>query len=225
MKNIYIMISQTQTGYAKVLRRVGGFYYNHASISLHESLDPLYGFARPSQHEYMNAKLVKESIDRYTLRQSDFVPVVVFRVPVTDEQYNQIDADIQRIMNDKEYLYNYYSVLTHPLTGGFRVDKSYSCIEFIMLILNDIGIGEDRKSYDTTPDDLLDILAEYKFYEGNLLDYGEFEESDGSYFAPWSMNTVVSNIKGFHKVGVRTLTSAVVLDIFDDIVPFLEIFD
>ena len=45
-KNIYIMISQTNTGCSRILKFFTRAPYNHASIALDENLNSLYSFAR-----------------------------------------------------------------------------------------------------------------------------------------------------------------------------------
>lgn len=187
---VYIMISQTHTGFAMALRRVGGLHYNHASIALDDRLNHLYSFARPNYRTPMLARLNRESVSRYTLLRERFVDVVIFRLPVTQAQYEWARAAIRQVEQDEEYLYNLFSVLTHPLTGGFCTYKSFSCIEFVMYLLQGMGIKLDQPLYRYKPGDLLTLFPQHLHFQGNLLDYCP-EGEDPDYFAPVSTHVVM----------------------------------
>lgn len=46
MRYLYVMVSRTDTGFARLIRRFTGCYYNHAAISFDCDLRQLYSFAR-----------------------------------------------------------------------------------------------------------------------------------------------------------------------------------
>ena len=186
MKEIYIMISQTHTGFAHVLRKVGKIQYNHASIALDRDLNQLYAFARPKHHALLLGRLVRENMCRYTLGKYYYVAVTIFRIEVSEEQYEWIADTIHRIFENDEYVYNLFSVLSTPVTGGFSTYKAFSCIEFIMYILREIGYLFEKPICSYCPDDLLNILRDDICYEGNLIRYKERidETIDQDYFSP-----------------------------------------
>ena len=111
MKYIYIVISQTHTGFAGTIRRFGKIKYNHAAVALDEQMTQLYAFARPKHHALLLGRLVHETLFRYTLGKHSFVDVMIFRIPVTEDQYAWVKDTIYRIKNDKAYIYNLFSVL------------------------------------------------------------------------------------------------------------------
>ena len=51
MRYLYVMVSRTDTGFARLIRRFTGCYYNHAAISFDCDLRQLYSFARPDPGE------------------------------------------------------------------------------------------------------------------------------------------------------------------------------
>ena len=89
-KFIYIVISRTPTKFGGLVRKCAKQQYNHASIALDEDLSHIYAFARSKHNSPLISGLVRESLDRFTLRKNARVPVIVFKIPVTQEQYDAI---------------------------------------------------------------------------------------------------------------------------------------
>ena len=128
------MISQTNTRFARLVRKFGKTHYNHAAVALDEELEQLYAFARPKHKAVLLARLVKENVHRYTLGKEQTVNVVIFKIDVTMRQYLWVKNTIEQIYADKEYIYNLLSVLSYPVSRGFSTYKAFSCIEFAMFI-------------------------------------------------------------------------------------------
>lgn len=206
-KHIYIIISETTTRFGYVLRRVGKVRFNHAAVALDENLNEWYSFARKQYHAALICGLVKENMDRYTLRRYSNVQAVIFRIPVTQEQYQNVRNMIMGIEQDKEYMYNLFSVLTFPLLKGFAIYKAYSCIEFTTTVLMRLGIPLSKPTYQYTPDDLLELLAEYQFFEGNLLDYKKPAERDDYYFKPIRFSQVLQSGWDLLRIAKRSVLS------------------
>ena len=89
-KYIYVMISRTTTGFGRVIRYIGRMQYNHTALSLDEDLKELYAFSRPQHHAIFMGRLVRETLDRYTMKKDRTIPVTIFRLKVTHEQYDQL---------------------------------------------------------------------------------------------------------------------------------------
>ncbi len=194
MKYIYIVISQTHTGFGGRIRKWGKVTYNHAAIALDEKMTELYAFARPKHRAVMLARLVRESAFRYSLGKHSCVNVMIFRIPVTEEQYGWIVDTIHRILNNKAYIYNLFSVLSTPVTGGFYTYRAFSCIEFVMFLLQGVGYSMDKPLYRYRPDDLIGILSDSVFYKGNLLEYMDDTPEDCGYFQHMSPEEVLTSM-------------------------------
>lgn len=172
---VYVMLSQTQSGFGRMIRKVTGNTYNHSSIAFDAELKHLYGFGRLKNRVPVVAGLVREYPERFTLNKVDSVPVVIYRIPVTRQQYQKGIRRVKEILNDPEvYLYNLFSVLTYPLFKGFRTYKAYTCSEFVVHILGIMGVkmNNGKSAHKYTPEQLMEVLRDYEIiYEGNLLDY------------------------------------------------------
>lgn len=204
---IYIMISRTYTRFGSVLRKIGNLRYNHASVALDRDLKELYSFARPQHNAPLLARLVHETTERYTLGKYNYIPVVIFRIPLSNERLQWVTSEIKKIEDDEDFIYNYPSVLTYPLLGGVSIEKSFSCIEFVMYILKGVGFQVKYPLCSYKPDELLDILTDYKIFSGNLLDYISDKKPKGSYFAPFTYDMLIKSADVIKKLAIRIFFS------------------
>ncbi len=206
-KHIYILFTHTHTFSAQLIRLFGRVKYNHCAISLDKECTYLYSFARPEINGLFLGKLVHESIDRYTFHHSKPVKTAVIELPVSEEQFHLIEKRIQEIEADDEYMYNFMSVITYPISGGFSVYKSYSCAEFVASLLKTIDSALDQPSYRYTPDQLLKRYMDYLVYQGDLRDYLSLKDRDEQYFAAMTMSLFLLNLYGIYKILKRCLFS------------------
>lgn len=171
---IYIVISETPTKFGQVIRRFAKIKYNHASIAFEEDLTHLYSFGRYQQKNPLNAGLIREYPERFTLRCHSCINVRIYRVPVTKAQYTLGKSRVLEIRHDPEgYLYNLLSVLSYPILKGFHTYKAYSCAEFTAHMLRHMGIlnEPEKMSCEYTPEALGERIKDRLLFEGNLLDY------------------------------------------------------
>ena len=204
-KNLYLMVSKTPTRFGYMIRKVGRIRYNHSAIALDENLQALYSFARLQHNSLFLAGIVLETIPRYTLRKETFVDVAIIKIPVSLEQYKLANEIIGELYGNEEYLYNLFSVLTYPVTKGFATYQSYTCVEFVIHVLSQIGFKFSAPGYYYKPDDLVTIFKDNIYFEGNLLDYCPDERIDEQYFAPMSFEVAKKSAKCFGKIVGRSI--------------------
>lgn len=203
-KAIYVVISRTQTGFAKWIRRIGGLQYNHSALALDAELSELYAFSRPQHHAIFQGRLVRETLNRYTMDGKIGIPVVVFKLPVLNEDYEKLKREIQEISCDSEYIYNLFSVLTYPFTHGFATYKSYNCTEFVAHVLKDMKYPLPKPAYEYRPDDLIEILKPHLIFDGDLRDYMQCHDTDEQYFERYSFGMAYRNFRGILQIIGRT---------------------
>lgn len=192
-QNIYIVLSRTETGFARTLRRVGHLEYNHSAIGLDKDLKELYSFARSEQYGWLTARLVRETTDRYLVNAED-IAIKVYKIPVTQEQYEWVRRTIHEIKDDPKFMYNLLSVLTYPLFGGFHTYKAFSCSEFVAYVLRHIGFNIRKPLHRYRPDDLQPLLKHYLCYEGKLLSFSQVRTTSDTYFRPFTMNLMNASV-------------------------------
>lgn len=172
-KYVYVIISRTPTSMGKVIRRFLKGKYNHASISLNENLSQMYSFCRLAVSNPLVGGIIKESMFTLTIGLEDDVPIIVYRIPVTLDQYELISKFIYDIYNDEEvYYYNFIQALGLISKKRHVIYKTYICSEFVMEALRHGGIKlTSFESYKITPTDISEIMNEFIYYSGNLKDY------------------------------------------------------
>ncbi len=203
---VYILISRSSTGIAKAIRLLGQQYFSHCAISLDGELRQIYAFARPEKHAPLMGRLVHESLDRYTLRRDTSVPVVLFRIPVSQEQYAWAEQSILAAYSDRDCVYNLFSVVTYPLVKGMTLPNSYTCIEFIAYILQNFGYLQKKPKHKYTPDDLVTELDDFIVYRGDVRECMTANPGDGRYFAPFRWHIVTGSLRTLWLLTKRCFT-------------------
>lgn len=210
MKNLYVIITTTPTRFGAVIRRFGKVKYNHAAISFDKNLTTIYAFARKKHRALLSGRLVKENLARYTLNYKYSVNCVVFEIPIEEMQYRNIKSLIADIYQDDSYIYNLFSVLSFPLFHGFKTHNAFSCIEFVMFVLKhftDLDIPQ-KSSCSFKPDELLDILSPYIYYQGDLAQYMMNNISNNitsDYFEPLTARDILDGGKTLARLFYRLL--------------------
>ena len=203
-KAIYIMISSTGTRFAKTIRKIGKQQFNHSSISLDADLRRTYGYARPQHNAVLMGRLVRETLERYTLGKDEPVEIAVFKIPVTPEEYDWVKKELAIRLNNKEYMYNLFSVLTYPIFKGYSVENMYTCIEFVAHIMKKLGYLLDKPACKYTPDDLLTYFEANMVYRGDVRGIMTYNPENKNYFAPMSMKVAMGNMKALFRLIKRT---------------------
>ena len=154
---IYVVLSKTPTKVGSAIRKLAGIKYNHASIAFDRELIQLYSFARRQYKNPLDAGLVREHPEWFSLRRHNRVDVRIYKIPVTREQYLKGKTRILEIKHDSDgYLYNLFSVLFFPFMKGFETYKAYSCAEFVAHMIRTMGIELSPNKLDCmfTPQDI-----------------------------------------------------------------------
>lgn len=89
-KRIYIVLSQTGTIFSRILKVLYKREYNHASVSINESMDPMYSFGRLNAYNLFYAGFVKESVRWGTFKRFHKTKSKILAVDVDDESYTRI---------------------------------------------------------------------------------------------------------------------------------------
>ena len=202
---VYILLTQTQTKFGRCIRTVARQRYNHASIALDSDLTRLYAFARPRHYDLLRAGLVRESLERYTMGNQRPVPAVVYRVPVTEEDYCWVMDTIEKMVDNPEYMYNLFSVLTYPVLKGFSVNRAYTCVEFVAYLLFALGYLGDKPLCEYKPDDLVPILEHFLMYQGDIRGCLRGSGADSRYFAPMDSGVVVGGARALLRITKRSV--------------------
>lgn len=174
MKHIYVVVSQTGSIVSRIIRRVTGDQYTHASIALDENLDAMYSFGRVYPSNPIIGGFVKESPKYGTMKKFRTADIVVIQLQVTDEQFIEIKNYIHSMyVRRKKYHYNYIGLFLAKFGLIFRRDNYFYCSEFVKEILERFHLVEKNTFPDAVrPVELLEVKGEI-VYQGRLCEYAE----------------------------------------------------
>lgn len=178
MKYIYVILSQTPSIVAKIIRRVTHDEYCHSAIALDEDLREHYSFGRIYPWCALIGGFVRETVGKGTLWKFRKSEIAVLKVPIEDEQYGKLQAHLEEMYeNRKKYRYNYKGLFLARRNIKFTRPYHYYCSEFVTEMLEKFGvIKKDELGEIVRPVGLLNIPSAEIIYKGKLCDYRKFTE-------------------------------------------------
>ena len=175
-RQIYIMISRTDTFIGHVIRTFCRYPYNHVSLTPDPGMRYWYSFARYSQDAPFYAGFIREPVERL-LAGSGSLRVRIFRLEIPEQQLQKLEQLLQQKgLSQERLIYNHFDAVASGIGLRVQVPDAYTCLSFTCSILG--------KSYRTIKA-LNNALQPYLIYEGDLAqlvpDSGSREDP---YFAP-----------------------------------------
>lgn len=166
-KYLYVLFSATPYRMGRMIRFVTGEPYNHVAIAMEEDLNELYAFARRYYHTPFYGGFVTEHPYRYHHNGST-AQIRLCRLPVSEDQWQQLRQRLSRMSaNPERYLYNHLSALMAPIHRKVTVKDAFTCAEFTVSVLQDLGYDfSDRLFYSIG--DIADKLDPYHYYDGKF---------------------------------------------------------
>lgn len=143
MKHVYVVLSKTGTMLSRMISKITGDWYTHASFSLDDDLNTMYSFGRLRAYNPLIGGFVKESTAFGTMRRFCNADALVMRVEVSDEKYCEIQKYIYSMYADrKKYKYNYWGLFLSKWKIKVHALKSkrFYCSEFVNHLLEYFGI-------------------------------------------------------------------------------------
>lgn len=172
-KNIYIMLSQTNTGCSRILQFFTRAPYNHASIALDENLNFLYSFARQNLYIPLIAGFVEEDINSGIYKIHDNTLCEIYRLSITKEQYEILEKSIQKFKeNEGKYRYNFAGLVAMLFNIPFERQYHYVCSQFVAYVLHEAKAVELEKHFTLMrPYDFKSLSNLDLVYSGKLSEY------------------------------------------------------
>lgn len=173
-KNIYVVLSQTGSIPAALIRKFTRGKYSHCSLCLREDVKEMYSFGRWLLYFPLVGGFVKESPDFGVFKRFHDSEVRVLRLQTDEETYNKLQAFLEDIyQNRKKYKYNYIGVFLAIFNRPFKRKNIYYCSEFISETLINFGVlpadWTDKKV--VKPMDFLNLPSAEFVYEGKISDF------------------------------------------------------
>lgn len=140
MKSIYLLLTKTQTLASRLIHAATGDGFTHVSIALDRELTTLSSFARKHEAIPLPAGHVRENVHTATLGRNPDAPCALYRLDVTDTQYEAIKAGIAAVSQAKTpYRYSILGMLLCRLDIAHERKHHMFCSQFVARVLNDAG--------------------------------------------------------------------------------------
>lgn len=170
MKQVYILLSRTGTVCSRMIHRLTGGVYTHASISLTADTEHFYSYARRVLNNPLRAGLVTENIHSFVFARYPDAPCVLYSIEVSDEAYERIRKRVHFYMEHyPRAKYNFIGAIA--LRMGIRLRREYRlvCSQFVALMLQESKeIFLPKDPYMMLPGDFQKISNMKKIYSGCL---------------------------------------------------------
>ena len=183
-KYVYIALIYIPSAVGTFTKLTTGYGYSHATFSFDENLESCHAFSRLQKDTTFIGGYINENKSHYIYDTNKNVKIdtIIYKIPVTQQENEDIKKYIEEISNDNEYLYNLYSMCTLVALRGFRTYKAMHCTEFIAQIMTRISsIKMSKKWYKYLPKDINRDLQQYTFYKG-ILDTKNVKRADNDFF-------------------------------------------
>ncbi|MBR5872325.1 MAG: hypothetical protein IKZ06_01590 [Oscillospiraceae bacterium] len=179
----YLAFLSTPYGTGKFIRKMTGFEYNHMGFSFSPEFKYFYSFARRYEKMAFYAGFVKESILRYD-HNGEIAKLMICALPVTEEQFFGAKKRIEYLEeHSEEYLYNLISAGAFLSKKRVEIEKSRTCIEFVLDMLREFTDFEPVKEKEFfTIRELFEIFEPFKIYEGGAEKFLSVESWEGDHF-------------------------------------------
>ncbi len=169
MKHIYVVLIKAHTGLGKIAREISHYEYTHIAVSIDGSLEDFVTFSRRKHYLPLDAGFMHEYRDYYAFGKHKHVKIKVFKIPVTNKNFADVNGFISQCENDNQYLFNLFSMITMPFLHGFKVYKTHNCMSFTAKVVQLTGaVKLDKPYYKYSIKDLDKLLSQYQFFEGYL---------------------------------------------------------
>lgn len=172
-KDLYLVLSQTGSIWAKAIKIYTRDAYNHISISLSSDLDTMYSFGRINAYNPFWAGFVRERRDSGMFKRFPKTRTIILKLPVSKEIYQDVENILFEMYENKEkYGYDFIGLCL----AAIRIEKQrcnkFYCSEFIRSIFRKFSVpGAENLKPFTAPCDFIDFPGAEIVYEGLLKEY------------------------------------------------------
>ncbi len=169
--SIYILVMQTGTGVAKVIKALTRKPYNHVSISCDPNLSEMYSFCRNNPGRPLPATFNREIVGQGTLGKFSNIPCEIYRIPVSVRQKELIKKNLEHFKQNRNYYsYNCLGLGLIFFHIAMSRKKKFVCSQFVSYVLeqSEIDLKLAKPSSLIIPEDFRHIESAELFYKGEL---------------------------------------------------------
>lgn len=169
MKKLYVILTQTGTIPAKLIKLFTKAPYNHTSITTDVELIEIWSFCRKHKITPLPAGFVNETeIGVFNMFNS--VPCEIYSFDVTEEQYEKYEKMIDHFRAESK-MYSYNVLGLFGIVFGIPVHRKnrFICSQFVAHILQECEIASFYKDLCLViPDDFRHLDNATLVYQGDM---------------------------------------------------------
>lgn len=169
MKQVYVLLSRTQTLPSRFVHKFTGGNFTHASLSLHPRTDSFFSYARRNRRNILIAGMISEDTQKNIFAEYPESPCVLLELTVDDGAYERIKSrvDLYRA-NFKKAKYNFVGALLMRMGIVWRRRYRLTCSQFVAISLLEGGVELPKDPYLMMPNDFMEIDGYRKIYDGSV---------------------------------------------------------
>lgn len=170
MKQVYILLTRTNTIPARMIQRFTGDRYTHASLGLDRNLLRLYSFARKHPDFPLIAGFLLENIHTGVFGRNRHAPAALYALDIPDEAYAALERELELMAQESErYHYSFLGLAAAACRIPLSRKYHYVCSHFVAEMLHRYGqISFDCDHSLIKPSDLQNLPGARLIYEGPL---------------------------------------------------------
>lgn len=169
---VYIVLTRTGTGVARVIRGLTRKPYSHASISVDSSLHQLFSFCRNNPRFPLPASFNEECVGQGVFGLFSDIPCEIYEIPISEKQYQQLREQIEHFLTYREqYSYSLSGLVSIPLQIKRDLRHKFVCSQFVAYMLQECGIVMEKPASLYSPEDLRHLPNARLIYRGELNSY------------------------------------------------------
>ncbi|HAQ41382.1 MAG TPA: hypothetical protein DCM73_11510 [Clostridiales bacterium] len=170
MKEIKIVLTQTNTVFSRALKAVSKKPYNHISISFEDDCKTMFSFGRKITWFPLIGGFVKENPDGGVFKMYPDTKCKIYKLEVTDSDYNIITRRLEKFLTEpNSFRYSILNIFLIYFNIPLQRNYYYVCSSFVTYLLWGI-IPFNKEISLVIPDDYNNLELE-EVYEGRLKEY------------------------------------------------------
>lgn len=175
MKNIYIILTRSNTVISKLIGIFTHEPFTHASIAFDDTLEKMYSFARFYANMPLPAGLTEENIRRGFYKKRSRMPCALLSLSVDDKTYYEAKNYVDEMMcRRSELRYSILGLVLCSFRIRYEFRNHFFCSQFVSKILAECcHVKLPKDSSLMHPYDLLKIPEIIPVYMGELGDVRE----------------------------------------------------
>ncbi len=171
-RRLYVVLTRTGTGVARVIRILTRKPYSHASISIDSSLPQMFSFCRNHQRFPLPASFNEEVVGKGVLGQFTNIPCEIYEIPITQEQYETVRNQLIHFMHFRKlYSYSLSGLVSIPLQIRRNLRYKFVCSQFVAYLLQECNVTLEKPASLYSPEDLRHLPTAKLIYRGELNEY------------------------------------------------------